>query len=107
MSSSADGAVKRVSKTVPTAKKEHAVYTKTHTHTETHTHMTHTNPQVRLWIHEAQRVFGDRLVDEADREWFLDHIQTTVIKNFNVKFYDCTSRHACAPGTVTVLRNEG
>lgn len=33
---------------------------------------------VRLWTHESLRVFGDRLVDDSDREWFLEHLNTMV-----------------------------
>lgn len=33
---------------------------------------------VRLWIHESLRVFGDRLVDDADRGWFLAHLNDMV-----------------------------
>lgn len=33
---------------------------------------------VRLWTHESLRVFGDRLVDDADREWLLNHLDKTV-----------------------------
>lgn len=33
---------------------------------------------VRLWTHESLRVFGDRLVDESDREWFLEHLKAMV-----------------------------
>lgn len=34
---------------------------------------------IQLWAHESNRVFYDRLIDEKDRDWFLnlilDHIQ--------------------------------
>lgn len=33
---------------------------------------------VRLWTHESLRVFGDRLVDDSDREWFLKHLNSMV-----------------------------
>ena len=36
----------------------------------------------RLWIHEARRVFQDRLIDEHDREWFLTMQGEVVQKHF-------------------------
>lgn len=35
---------------------------------------------VRLWVHEAQRVFHDRLINQEDKEWFYDQIGE-IIKN--------------------------
>eukprot|EP00975_Prorocentrum_lima_P008629 1843188-Prorocentrum_lima.AAC.1 len=29
----------------------------------------------RLWCHESLRVFGDRLIDDADRDWFHGHLE--------------------------------
>lgn len=26
-----------------------------------------------LWAHELERVFGDRLIDKADRQWFYNY----------------------------------
>jgi len=36
----------------------------------------------RLWTHEACRVFGDRLVDDADRTWFAALVSRIVRKHF-------------------------
>ena len=52
---------------------------------------------VRLWTHEVQRVFGDRLVDQSDREWFLSHVDETIDKHFNLKVLT-TFEHLVAPG---------
>lgn len=38
---------------------------------------------VRLWTHESLRVFGDRLVDDADREWFLQHLNNMVSSSYS------------------------
>lgn len=32
----------------------------------------------RLWYHELWRVFGDRLIEDSDREWFEKNAQTIV-----------------------------
>jgi len=40
---------------------------------------------VRLWMHETQRVYGDKMADEKDIELFFK-IQTDIVKkNFEVK----------------------
>ena len=43
---------------------------------------------VRLWSHEALRVFGDRLVDDKDRDWFTSHLESMCTQHFQVRFYD-------------------
>ena len=40
---------------------------------------------VRLWMHEMMRVFCDRLINEQDRIWFLEHCEKMVTKHFNAK----------------------
>ena len=42
----------------------------------------------RLWTHEALRVFGDRLTDDPDREWFVTHLQSMCSKHFSLNFAD-------------------
>lgn len=34
-----------------------------------------------LWYHEMERIFGDRLINEDDREWFMTTV-TNVSKRF-------------------------
>lgn len=41
---------------------------------------------VSLWVHEASRIFYDRLVDDKDREWFLTLIQGYVKNNFEFEW---------------------
>ncbi|CAK9808028.1 Dynein axonemal heavy chain 2 [Anthophora quadrimaculata] len=41
---------------------------------------------LRLWVHEAYRVFCDRLIDEKDREWFVDQIGEQLGKQFDLTY---------------------
>ena len=41
---------------------------------------------MRLWIHEVLRVFFDRLVDDADRSWFLEYMKECTERNFQENF---------------------
>lgn len=40
---------------------------------------------VRLWLHENSRVFGDRLIDNIDRNWLLDYCLDESKKTFNLE----------------------
>ncbi|XP_015126095.2 dynein heavy chain 12, axonemal [Diachasma alloeum] len=44
----------------------------------------------RLWVHEILRVFGDRLIDQSDRQWLFrqmrDTVQRIIRENFEVVF---------------------
>ena len=37
---------------------------------------------IRLWAHEALRLFHDRLVLDAERQWTIDNIDETALKHF-------------------------
>jgi len=41
---------------------------------------------VRLWTHEALRVFADRLTDETDRDWFVGHARRMYHRVFELDF---------------------
>ncbi|KXS11241.1 hypothetical protein M427DRAFT_505508 [Gonapodya prolifera JEL478] len=45
-----------------------------------------TGKMVRLWVHEAYRVFYDRLIDDKDREWFFNEIRAIVPRYFQCNF---------------------
>ena len=40
----------------------------------------------KLWIHEASRIFHDRLINESDREWFYDKILELMSRYMKSKF---------------------
>jgi len=41
---------------------------------------------VRLWAHEALRVFHDRLVDDGDRGWFCNLLSQMLPKHLGMQF---------------------
>ncbi|KAH9628460.1 hypothetical protein HF086_005913 [Spodoptera exigua] len=72
------------------------------------THMKDLNKLVILWIHEAYRVFYDRLVDDADRVRLYEVVYKAVYNNFRVHMdavlqemgfipegEKCSNKHAC------------
>lgn len=40
------------------------------------------NSITRLWVHEVQRVFMDRLVSDEDREWFYEYVMQLLSRHF-------------------------
>lgn len=67
---------------------------------------------VRLWVHESLRVFGDRLVDDPDREWFLQHLNSMVRETgetivAGVPFDRCVDPRSAAVGSVRVRSMKG
>jgi len=47
---------------------------------------------VRVWYHESQRVFADRLVNDEDRGWFSGLLSDRMSEDFNVSFQDVVTR---------------
>ena len=56
---------------------------------------------VRLWLHEALRVFFDRLVTQEDRHWFLERARDMTKKHFGQDFNELLA-HLNADGTGVV-----
>ncbi|XP_053977121.1 dynein axonemal heavy chain 2 [Hylaeus volcanicus] len=50
---------------------------------------------LRLWIHEAFRVFSDRLIDERDRQWFVDELNEQLGKHFEMTFHNICPEKRC------------
>ncbi|EKX45970.1 hypothetical protein GUITHDRAFT_94428 [Guillardia theta CCMP2712] len=52
----------------------------------------------RAWIHESRRIFQDRLIDSADKEWF-DKMQSTVVQeNFKTQIASIVGQGADGNG---------
>jgi dynein heavy chain len=51
----------------------------------------------RLWVHEALRVFYDRLVDSQDRNWLLGQLQGIVSQHLGASL-DQLMGHLLQPG---------
>jgi len=51
----------------------------------------------RLWVHEALRVFYDRLVDTSDRTWLLGQLQGIVSQHLGTGL-DQLMSHLIQPG---------
>ena len=41
---------------------------------------------VRLWLHEMLRVFGDRLIDDGDRDWFVGALKNAAEVHLRIKW---------------------
>lgn len=54
--------------------------------------ITETDEVIRLWVHEILRVFGDRLVDDVDRLWLLNHVRDSSKRIFGVNFDNVFNR---------------
>jgi dynein heavy chain len=52
---------------------------------------------IRLWLHECNRVFGDRLITTTDQTRFKDHLMTCAKKHFDLEDDDALEETADNP----------
>ncbi|XP_076632445.1 dynein heavy chain 2, axonemal kl-2 [Colletes latitarsis] len=50
---------------------------------------------LRLWVHETFRVFCDRLIDDKDRQWFVDELGEQLGKHFELTFHNICPEKRC------------
>ena len=51
-------------------------------------------PVFSLWSHECERVFADRLINDADRLWFASTLADTVTQEFQKPYQAVRGEHA-------------
>ena len=44
------------------------------------------NTLIKLWYHEACRVFSDRLINMQDRDWFEEQLTKQITQNFSLDY---------------------
>lgn len=54
---------------------------------------------VRVWYHEAMRVFYDRLVDDTDRKWMFDKLNECLKANFKDKVETVFDKYCTVSGS--------
>lgn len=55
----------------------------------------------RLWVHEVLRVYGDRLVDDSDREWIVKALHEICLTHLHEDLDEMFS-HLADPGSSKV-----
>ncbi|XP_017137652.1 dynein heavy chain 12, axonemal [Drosophila miranda] len=61
---------------------------------------------VRVWYHEAMRVFFDRLVDDTDRKWMFDKLNDCLKANFKDKVENIFDKYCVQVGDEQVFSME-
>eukprot|EP00493_Phyllostaurus_siculus_P024645 UN24986 len=52
---------------------------------------------VKIWIHESMRVFYDRMVNDEDREQFIETIDALLVKHFDTDWKSAVGQHLSGP----------
>jgi hypothetical protein len=57
---------------------------------------------IRIWCHECQRVFGDRLINSQDRDWFAGMVAEKVKEHFSVEYAKARGPHEVSKSVMLV-----